>query len=71
MTGFTLAHVTRRGEVDSRFDPIWTGFGRGTKAQLEALLVDRGGRPLLVGGISSPLLPGHLGLAMARYGPSR
>ncbi|HYQ77543.1 MAG TPA: hypothetical protein VEP91_00350 [Solirubrobacterales bacterium] len=64
---FALAHLNRRGSIDRRFGRPATGFGAGTKASLTSLSVDRLGRPLLGGDIVSPQLPGHLGLAMARY----
>jgi uncharacterized delta-60 repeat protein len=66
---FALAHLTRRGSIDRRFGRLATGFGAGTKASLTSLSVDGRGKPLLAGDIISPLLPGHLGLAMARYLP--
>jgi uncharacterized delta-60 repeat protein len=65
--GFALAHVTRRGKLDRRFGRIRTGFGANSKVTMASLSVDRQGRPLLVGDVISPLLPGRLGLAMARY----
>lgn len=68
--GFLLAHVTRAGEVDRRFGRRETRFGATTKAALESLSVDRKGRPLLAGGIISPLLPTRRGLAIARYRPA-
>jgi hypothetical protein len=61
---FALVHLTRQGSIDGRFA---TGFGASTKATVASLSVDGRGRPLVAGDIISPLLPGRLGLAMARY----
>jgi len=67
---FGLAHVTRHGNVDRRFGRFATGFGANTRASAASLSVDERGRPLVAGGLNSPLLPGRLGLAMARYLPN-
>jgi hypothetical protein len=64
---FALVHLTRKGSIDGRFA---TGFGADTKASVASLSVDRLGRPLVAGDLNSPLLPGRLGLAMARYLPN-
>lgn len=64
---FTLVHVTRHGNIDHRFGRLATGFGARTKASAASLSVDGRGRPLVAGDLVSPLLPGRLGLAMARY----
>lgn len=67
---FALAHVSRDGSVDRSFGRIEIGFGANTKPELGSMTVDRRGRPLLAGDIDSPLLPGRIGLAMARYRPT-
>jgi uncharacterized delta-60 repeat protein len=64
---FLLLHLDRRGRMDRRYGRQVTGFGPGTYALAQSALVDSDGRPLLIGGIVSPLLPNRLGLAVARY----
>lgn len=68
---FLLFRLDRRGRLDRRYGVVRTGFGNGSEAFARALLITRGGKPLVLGPTRGPLFAGTEGLAMARYLPGR
>lgn len=68
---FLLFRLDRSGILDRRYGVLRTGFGKGSKALSLFLLMAPEGRPLAVGPVASPLLPGGEGVALARYLPGR
>lgn len=68
---FLLFRLDRLGRLDRRYGILRTGFGKGTAGFSRFLLITPGGKPLVIGPVESPSLPGGVGVAIARYLPGR
>ncbi len=67
---FLVTRLSAAGEVDHGFGHngfVESGFGRGTSATADEIIVDGRGRIVAAGSVKSPDIPGHHGIAVARY----